>query len=110
MDPGAELCKSRKRRRRRHEINEIGHFRSDPCPPMYFAHRKRRARAPMLFVVMRQEFGFINGDVDLHGTFPFTAFTGQAQIESFSNGLALPTVFYGLAAQHFSEEPGASAR
>ena len=60
---------------KRHEqIGESGRELREARPPMNPPHRVCLNRAQSMFVVVREELGFVRGHVDVDGTFAFASF------------------------------------
>src|ERR1035441_3806240 len=66
-------------------------------------------RTPVGFVVVREEFRFVGRDIDTHGAIALAAFAGEAEVERFFDGFALPAVFDEVSFRHLPEQVGAAA-
>lgn len=68
---------------------------------------KGTAMAP---IVVGEEFSLVRSDVDVDGALGFAGFAGEAQVERFVNGLALPVLREDVAFEHLPEKMGAAPR
>lgn len=56
---------------------------------------------PMMLVVVREKFGLIGGHVYADRALGFAGFAGEAKVERFLDGLALPFTLEHVSFQHF---------
>src|SRR5207244_5458107 len=78
--------------------------------PVDETHGVGAARAEAAFVVMRQEFGLVSGQVDIDRALALTALAGEAKVERLLYVFVLPTPVKRAALQHLKEQVGAAAR
>ena len=95
--------------RAREEIGEARSERSDARCAVDEAESIGVQRARAAFVIMREEFGAIGGDVDVSGTFGFASLAGQAQVESALDVFIFPGVAHDFTLQQFKKQARAAA-
>src|SRR5579872_6367636 len=61
------------------------------------------------FIIMRKEFRFVRGHVDIGRAVAFAAFAGEAKIQAVFNGLAFPSLCDRLALEHLKKKMRAAA-
>ena len=76
----------------RGEIHEARSVRCEARPEIDVAEGVGIQRAHAAFVIVREKFGFVGGDVDADGAIAFAAFAGQAEIERVFDFFAAPAV------------------
>ncbi len=91
-DAGEQLCDVAKEGELRREIHEAGSVRCGAGPEVDVAEGVGAAGADAAFIIMREEFGFVGGDVDADGAIAFASFAGQAEVEGFFHFFAAPAV------------------
>ena len=75
------LCDVAQERKLRGQIDQAGRIRREARPQVDVAKSVGAARAHAVFVIMREKFGFVGGDVDADGAIALAAFAGEAEIE-----------------------------
>ena len=93
----------------RDKVHQSGRKGCESCPVVDESEGIGLARSESSLVVMRQEFGFVGGHVDVYRAVAFAAFAGETEIERFLHLFALPTVANDFALHHLEEQVGASA-
>ena len=96
------------------QIGDAWSVRCGARPEIDIAEGIGTARAEPAFVIMRQEFGLVSGDIDTDRTLGFASLTGQAEVERFLHFFAAPAVcddgiISAFTLGHLPKQVGAAA-
>jgi len=107
-DSGYQLCQVAQAWKLRGKVHQAGDVRGDARPEIDVAEGVSADRPDTSFVVMREEFSFIGGEVDADRTIAFAAFAGEAEVEGFFYFFAAPAVGDDFALRHLPEQMSAA--
>ncbi len=82
-DPHQRLGQCRQTRELGHEVREPGREARETRPLVDEPEGVRGPWPQAAFPVVREEFGLVGGDVDVHGAVPLAALAGEAEVEGF---------------------------
>src|SRR5215467_2017115 len=78
-------------------------------PQINVAESQRIERARVGFIIVREEFGFVGGDVDARRTVALAALAGEAEIERVLDLFTLPAIFDDFTLCHLPQQVGTAA-
>src|SRR5579862_135573 len=101
-------------RQLRGQINQAGGVGGEASPYVDVAEGVGAAGARAALIIMREEFGFVGGDVDADWAVALASLAGEAEVERLFDFFAAPAVandpiFSGWALRHVPEQVSAAA-